>query len=704
MDERKRRGAILRVMCLSLMMVVAAVASLNVALPAIARDIGASQTQLQWIVDAYAVSFAALLLPAGAIGDRIGRKPVLAFGLALFGGASLIAMFAHSPAQLIGAARADGRRRGVRHARHAVRDHHRVPARGARQGRRHVGRRRSRRRRARARHLGVLLEWLDWPSVFGLNVVLAVLALAGTLAVVPSTRAATPPRLDPVGTLLSAAGLAAFVYGIIEGPERGWTAPSPSPRSSPASRPSPRSSAGSCGATSRCSIRATSCAGASAPGRSRSRCSSSPCSASCSWPCPTCSWCQGFSPIKAAAALLPMAVLVIPLSRVSPLLAARLGVRVAGAAGLTLDGGRAAHLRDARRRAVVLALPARAGARSVPASALAGAPATTAIVASLPREKQGVASAVNDVSRELGGALGIAVLGSLFNAAYRSSMTDATASLPPAAGEQARSSLAAAEQVGSGLGAGGARADRPRPDGVHGWPQPRPRRRCHRARARGDLRGPPCARPGGVDRQRRRSQRTPGPRRRAWRRDGSPAPRRRRAPAVTRWRGYPLTRPGEPSRRTVDGVAPPPPAWLRRAAWNDGRRAHVLATLTARLTAMFDAVAPGADPVVRVSDRCDLQANGGLALAKRLGRPPRDIAGDVVAQDDLADIARVVEVAGAGFINVTLSEDYLARAVAEMAADPRLGVPPAAAPERAVVDYSAPNVAKEMHVGHLRST
>src|SRR5215510_15172729 len=100
-DDAKRRGAVLRVMCLALMMVVAAVASLNVALPEIARDTGATQTQLQWIVDAYALAFAALLLPAGAIGDRIGRKPVLAFGLAVFGLASFLALFVHTPGALI---------------------------------------------------------------------------------------------------------------------------------------------------------------------------------------------------------------------------------------------------------------------------------------------------------------------------------------------------------------------------------------------------------------------------------------------------------------------------------------------------------------------------------------------------------------------------------------------------------------------------
>ena len=87
--------------------------------------------------------------------------------------------------------------------------------------------------------------------------------------------------------------------------------------------------------------------------------------------------------------------------------------------------------------------------------ALAGAPATTAIVASLPHEKQGVASAVNDVSRELGGALGIAVLGSIFNSGYRSAVESQAATLPPEAAEHVTGSLAGARQVGQGLGARG---------------------------------------------------------------------------------------------------------------------------------------------------------------------------------------------------------------------------------------------------------
>jgi EmrB/QacA subfamily drug resistance transporter len=439
-------------MCLALMMVVAAVASLNVALPDIARDTGASQTQLQWIVDAYAIVFAALLLPAGAIGDRFGRKPLLVGGLGLFGAVSFAALFAHSAGTLIALRTGMGvaaalimpvtlsvittvfppEERGK-----AVGTWVGVAAGGAVIG---------------LLTSGLLLHFFSWTSIFALNVVLASLALLGTLVVVPPTRETRPPRLDPVGTALSVAGLAAVVFGTIEGPEHGWGNPVTLTallgglaaiglfviwelrRREPMLDPRNFLRRGFGAGSLSISVQFFAAFGF------------------LFLALPYLQLVLGHSPLQAAGALLPMALVVIPLSRFAPTIAAQVGVRVTGPVGLGLMATGfivLSTLGTASSYWHFLAglLPFGAG------MALAGSPATTAIVASLPSEKQGIASAINDVSRELGGALGIAVLGSVLNTAYRSGVEAHTAGLPPSLAEKARDSVGAAQAIGGRLGA-----------------------------------------------------------------------------------------------------------------------------------------------------------------------------------------------------------------------------------------------------------
>jgi arginyl-tRNA synthetase len=128
--------------------------------------------------------------------------------------------------------------------------------------------------------------------------------------------------------------------------------------------------------------------------------------------------------------------------------------------------------------------------------------------------------------------------------------------------------------------------------------------------------------------------------------------------------------------------------------------------LSTALQPAFDQIDPGADPVVRPSTRpgVDFQANGAMAIGRRLGRPPAEVAAEVVAAAGIGSMCAAVEVAPQGFINLTLSDSWLAGRVREHSADPRLGVAEAGDPLTVIVDYSHPNVAKEMHVGHLRTT
>jgi arginyl-tRNA synthetase len=128
------------------------------------------------------------------------------------------------------------------------------------------------------------------------------------------------------------------------------------------------------------------------------------------------------------------------------------------------------------------------------------------------------------------------------------------------------------------------------------------------------------------------------------------------------------------------------------------------ARVQAALAAAFGPEFADTDPVIRPSQFADFQANVALPLAKRLGRKPRDVAGEIVARLDVADICTAIEVSGPGFVNLTLSEEWIAAQARLMHDDERLAVAPADDPHKVVVEYSSPNVAKEMHVGHLRTT
>jgi EmrB/QacA subfamily drug resistance transporter len=438
--------AVLAVTCVALATVVSAVASLNVALPSIARDTHASQTELSWIIDAYALVFAALLLLGGAIGDRFGRRRALLTGLAVFGAGSAAAMAVDSATWLIamravlglGAALVMPATLSTITA--TFPEQQRARAVGTWAG------------VAGASAIlglltsGVVLEVWSWRSVFALNVVLAVVAVAATLRVVPESADPDAPRLDLGGALITVVGLSALVYSIIEAPTAGWVSAQTLVgivaglavlagfvfwelhRAEPML--DPRLFRHRAFASGTLSITLQFFAF------------------------------FGFiflvlqylqlvrhdSPLVAAVSLLPMALGMMPSARgLAPRLVTTLGTRTTCTIGLLLAGAAFGLLTqlDADSSYWLLAgalVPLGAG------MGLAMTPATAAVTDTLPADKQGVGSAMNDLARELGGALGIAVLGSVLQSLYRDGVV--TTGLPEGVAAQARKSLALADRIG----------------------------------------------------------------------------------------------------------------------------------------------------------------------------------------------------------------------------------------------------------------
>ncbi|MFG3168975.1 MFS transporter [Streptomyces sp. NPDC048200] len=440
-----RHHLVLVVTCLALGTVVAAMASLNVALPDLARETHATQTQLSWIIDSYSLVFASLLLPAGALGDRFGRRRALLAGLTLFGAGSAAASLTTDPSTLIAL-------RGVLGVGAALV----MPATLST-----ITSTFPRAQRAQAVSVwaavagasalvglfatGALLEGWSWRSVFLLNVALALLALIGTLLFVPESAEPQQPRLDIGGALLAVAGLVALVYSVIEAPTRGWADPvtlggiglglvvlagfvlfelrRANPLLDPRLFRNHHFAAGSLSIMLQFFV-------------------------FFGFIFVMMQYLQlvrGDGALMAATSMLPMALTMVPVSRATPRLVARFGFRRPWVAGLVgVAGGMGVlSLLDASSPYWLIAsglVPLGAG------MGLAMTPATTSITDALPRSLQNVGSAMNDLARELGGALGIAVLGSLLSAAYRDHLS--LPGLPDHVADAARSSLAAAHAIG----------------------------------------------------------------------------------------------------------------------------------------------------------------------------------------------------------------------------------------------------------------
>jgi EmrB/QacA subfamily drug resistance transporter len=440
------RWIVLGTMCLSLLLIVMDNTIVNVALPTLQRDLDASTTQLQWIVDAYILVFAGLLLTMGSLGDRFGRRGALAIGLSVMGTASILSSFANTADQLI-ATRALMGVGGALIMPATLSIITNVFT--------------DRRERAQAIAIwsatagaavaigpvtgGWLLEHFWWGSVFLVNVPVVVVALVLGQLFVPTSRDPAAPPVDVPGALLSIAGLVALVWAIIEGPG-GWTDPeiiggfavaavllgifvvwerrTRFPMLDMSFFRNPRFSAAS-GA-----VMLTFFAMFGSLFLLTQFLQSI----------------LGYTPLEAGVRLLPMAGVMLVVSPLSAKVVERIGSKIVVATGLSVG---AVGLIIASRLTAGASYPEVLVALVVLAVGLALVmpPATESIMGSLPLAKAGVGSAVNDTTRQVGGALGVAVLGSVMSSTYGPRVSEAISGLPVSS-EQA---AAIHDQIGAAL-------------------------------------------------------------------------------------------------------------------------------------------------------------------------------------------------------------------------------------------------------------
>ena len=466
-----RPQAVLAVMCLAVFTVNVDTTIVNVTLPTLVSELGASTRDLQWIVDSYLLVFAALVLAGGSLSDRYGRRAVLLLGLAVFGLGNTLAAFAGTPEQLIAARAFTG-----------------IGAAAVFPTTLSILTQVFRDRRSRARAIGLwgastglavafgpitggaLLESYWWGSTFLAKLPVALVAIALVLAVVPESRDPAAPRVDVAGLVLSALGLAVLVYTIIEAPGHGWT--------------SGRTAAGF--------VLAAALFAAFVRHERRT-------------PAPMLDlrlfgdrrftaaalaitvaffalfgfiflitqyfqFLRGYSPLETGLRILPVALCVAIGSIAGTLLVVRLGNKLVVTSGLVSLGVAYAWISTASGATSYLEIAGQMVFLGL-GMGLTSAPATESIMGAVQTDKAGIGSAVNDATREVGGTLGVAVIGSVFASLYAGQVdrlrTLLPADLADVAGESVGAAFAVAGQLPDGpAGAVRAAAERGFFDGL----------------------------------------------------------------------------------------------------------------------------------------------------------------------------------------------------------------------------------------------